>query len=471
MVIRNLLSKIDCRKILKEALSGGGEFADIFLEIKQTTSVIMEDNKIEEVLTGIEQGAGVRVISDYKTLYAYTNAITEKDLFLVASILKQAVKAKRGDVVLNLSKSIISGKGEVEKHPETVSPLKKVEIVKDTNEWIPKGDKRVRQVKIVYGDSVQEIGIVNSEGVSVTDERVNTMFIVQIVAVKNGVIQTGYEPVGGSVGFELFDSNSTKEVARKALDRALMMLEAPKAPGGEMPVVLSSEAGGTMIHEAVGHGLEADFNHAKISVYYDKIGSLIASPLVTVVDDSTLSKKRGSFRFDDEGVSAQRTVLIENGVLKNFLYDRLIAMKDGKSSTGNGRRQSYRFKPIPRMTITLIAPGKDKPEEIISQTDNGLFVRKMGGGQVNPTNGEFVFEVSEGYLIENGKITHPVRGATLAGNGPQVLKDIDMVGNDLGFAIGTCGKDGQGVPVSDAQPTLRIKKLIVGGEGNPPWKG
>lgn len=469
-MMSEILAKINCERVLKEALAGGGEFADIFLETKQTTSIIMEDNKIEEVLTGFEQGAGIRVISDFKTFYAYTNNLSEKDLFQVASALKQAVGSGKSSVAIDLSKTILNGTGEIKKHPESIATDIKVEVVKSSNEWIPKGEKRIRQAKIVYGDSVQQIGIVNSEGMVVIDERVNTIFLVQIVAGKDGIIQTGYEPVGGAIGFELFDSVSTKDIAGKALERAFLMLEAPKAPGGEMPVVLSSEAGGTMVHEAVGHGLEGDFNHAKISVYSDKIGSLIASPLVTVVDDSTIPEKRGSFRFDDEGVKAQKTVLIENGVLKNFLYDRLTAMKDGKVSTGNGRRQSFRYKPIPRMTNTMIISGKHEPKAIISQTENGLFVRKMGGGQVNPTNGEFVFEVSEGYLIENGKITTPVRGATLAGNGPQVLKDIDMVGNDLGFAIGTCGKDGQGAPVSDAQPTLRIKKLVVGGEGKPPWK-
>ena len=469
-MIKNLLSKIDCGRILKEALSQGGEFAEIFLENKLTTSVVMEDNRIEDVLTGFEQGAGIRVIFGHKTAYSYTNTVTERELFHAASMLKHAIKIGKGYISLDLSKPGENGKGEIEKHPGSVISLRKVEIVKETSEWIPKEDKRIRQVKIVYGDSVQEVGIANSEGTVVTDERVNTIFLVQIVASQDGVFQTGYEPVGGSIGFELFDSVSTKNIAAKALERALMMLEAPKAPGGEMPVVISNEAGGTMIHEAVGHGLEADFTNARISVYSDKIGSLIASPLVTVMDDPSLPKKRGSFRFDDEGVKASCTVLIDKGVLKNFLYDRLTAMKDGRNPTGNGRRQSYRFKPIPRMTNTFIAPGKNEPKDIISQTDNGLFVKKMGGGQVNPVNGDFVFEVSEGYLIEKGKITTPVRGATLAGNGPQVLKDIDMVGKDHGFAIGTCGKDGQGVPVSDAQPTLRIKKLIVGGEGAPPWK-
>jgi len=242
-----------------------------------------------------------------------------------------------------------------------------------------------------------------------------------------------------------------------------MMLSARKAPGGRMPVVLSSEAGGTMVHEAVGHGLEADLAQNGLSVYTDKIGQEIASPLVTVIDDATMPGRRGSFRFDDEGIEAQKTVLVEKGVLKGFMYDRLTAMKAGAVSTGNGRRDSYQSRPITRMTNTMIAPGDMDPASIIRACDKGLLVKKMGGGQVNTVNGDFVFEINEGYMIEKGEVGEPVRGATLVGNGPDVLKNITMVGSDLGFSIGTCGKDGQGAPVSDAQPTLFISDIVVGG--------
>jgi len=218
-----------------------------------------------------------------------------------------------------------------------------------------------------------------------------------------------------------------------------------------------------MIHEAVGHGLEADLAGKLLSVYSGKIGQKVASDLITVLDDSTLPGRRGSFVFDDEGTPSQRTVLVENGILVDFMYDRLCALKESKQSTGNGRRESYRFKPIPRMTNTMIAPGAMNPEDIIASVSHGLLVKKMGGGQVNTVNGQFVFEVSEGYMIEDGKIAGPVRGAILTGKGPDVLSEIDMVGNDLGFGIGTCGKDGQGVPVADAQPTLRIPQITVGG--------
>jgi TldD protein len=242
------------------------------------------------------------------------------------------------------------------------------------------------------------------------------------------------------------------------------MLGARRAPGGNMPVVLSSEAGGTMIHEAVGHGLEADLALQNLSVYSGKIGEKVASSIITVLDDGTIPYKRGSGFFDEEGSPTEKTVLVEKGVLKGYMYDRLSAMKAGAKSTGNGRRESYHFRPIPRMTNTMIAPGLSDPKEIVKSLDKGLYVKKMGGGQVNTVNGDFVFEVTEGYLIENGEVGEPVRGATLTGNGPEVLNKIDMVATDLGYGIGTCGKDGQGVPVGDAQPTLRIPEIVVGGD-------
>jgi TldD protein len=240
-----------------------------------------------------------------------------------------------------------------------------------------------------------------------------------------------------------------------------------------MPVVIAAEAGGTMVHEAVGHGLEADLACNGLSVYQGKIGQQVASPLVTVLDDGTMAGKRGSYAFDDEGTPSQRNVLIENGVLKGYLVDRLSAMKFDLMATGNGRRESFRHKPIVRMTNTIIAPGKDDPASILRDTTHGIYVKAMGGGQVNTLTGDFVFAVTEGYLIQNGKLGAPIRGATLVGNGPKVLSIVDRVGNDLGFSTGTCGKDGQGAPVTDAQPTLRIPELTVGGEVpmTDYWKG
>ncbi|HUO78145.1 MAG TPA: metallopeptidase TldD-related protein, partial [Thermodesulfovibrionales bacterium] len=244
----------------------------------------------------------------------------------------------------------------------------------------------------------------------------------------------------------------------------VMMLRAGRAVGGRMPVVISSEAGGTMIHEAIGHGLEADLAQHGLSVYSNKLGQEVASRLVTVIDDATLPHKRGSYLFDDEGTPSRRTVLVDKGILSGYLYDQLSAMHDGVKSTGNGRRESYQHRPIPRMSNTFIAPGEASPEAVVKSTWNGLFVKKMGGGQVNTVTGDFVFDVQEGYTIESGTIGEPVREATLTGNGPSILRSIDMIASDLGFSIGTCGKDSQGVPVSDAMPTLRISEMVVGGE-------
>lgn len=272
-------------------------------------------------------------------------------------------------------------------------------------------------------------------------------------------------PLGGTMGMEIFSEDKAVKVAQTATQRALRFLDADMAPAGTMPVVLAAEAGGTMVHEAVGHGLEADLAREGLSVYQNKLGQKVAGSLMTVLDDPTLPGKRGSFQFDDEGTPAVRNVLIEKGVLKNYMYNRLYAMKDGVPSTGNGRRESYKHRPICRMTNTMIAPGSNDPEEILKSVPKGLLVKRMGSGQVDTVNGEFVFEVSEGYLIKNGAVDRPVRGATLTGNGPQILNTIDKVGNDLGYGIGTCGKEGQGVPVADAQPTIRIPEIIVGGSG------
>lgn len=459
-----MLDQFDIPKILKTSLKNGGDFADIFYEHVQPTSIVCEDGKIEKIISGIEVGVGLRVIYHTKTAYAYTNQLSNDGLFALADAVSSACQGEvfKKDISLVRKNPEISH--SIKKLPQEISIDEKVALVKRASEVARSWDKRVRQVKVVYVDSVRKIAVANTEGGLVSEQRNTIMFLVQVVVAENDIIQTGYEPIGGVIGFELFDEHPPEKVAEIASTRALKMLQARKAPGGRMTVVLSSEAGGTMIHEAIGHGLEADLAQAGLSVYSGRIGEEIASPLVTVVDDATLANKRGSYSFDDEGVAAQRTILVEQGVLKGYLYDRLTAIKDNSRSTGNGRRESYQCRPIPRMSNTLILPGQMSPEEIVRATPKGLFVKKMGGGQVNTVNGDFVFEVSEGYLIENGDIGEAVRGATLTGNGPKLLKEIDLVGNDLGFGIGTCGKDGQGVPVADAQPTLRIPEIIVGGE-------
>ena len=459
-----MIAEVDFSKILKQALKRGGDFAELFLEKTSTCSIVCEDDRIERIITGTDAGVGLRVIFDHKTSYGYCNALSQKGLEELANSVSSAVGAKAEPVDIQLATKPSSSSLEVRLLPDGIPMSQKVSMVEKANQRARSRDQRVRQVKVVYGDYNQKVTVANSKDVFVEDNRIGTIFLVQVVSVQDGITQTGYEPVGGSIGFELFDAYSPEQVADIAANRSLLMLEAREAPMGRMPVVLSSEAGGTMIHEAIGHGLEADLVQQGLSVYADRVGEEIASPLVTVVDDSTLPQKRGSFSFDDEGTPSRRTTLVDKGILQGYLFDRLTAGKGGVQSTGNGRRESYHYKPVPRMTNTFIAPGSSNPGEIIRSTHKGLFVKKMGGGQVDTVNGNFVFEVSEGYLIVNGQVEDPVRGATLTGNGPDILKQIDMVGNDLGFTIGTCGKEGQGVPVASGQPTLRIPEIVVGGK-------
>lgn len=458
-----MLDKKDLCEILEVALSRGGDFAEIYLEEKKTTSIACEDDKIERVVSGTDIGAGIRVIMGENTLYAYTNDLSKEGLKEVAELVSRAVQGRNRDLNLDLRKIKPELDFPIVKRPDEEAIDDKVEVVQKANKTARSIDERIKQVTVGYGDVIQKVTIANSLGNIVEDERIRTRLVVNAVAAEGNVIQTGYEAIGGFAGFEYLEEKSPEDLARQAAERALLMLQAKPAPAGKMPVVMSGEAGGTMVHEACGHGLEADLVQKKLSVYAGKEGQQVASELVTVVDDATLQGKYGSFRFDDEGNPAEKTVLIENGILKGYMYDYLTAKKAGCKSTGNGRRESYQARPLPRMTNTMIAPGKSKAEDIIKDTKKGLFVKKMGGGQVNTTTGDFVFDVTEGYLIEDGKITSPVRGATLTGNGPEALKIVDAVGRDLGFAIGTCGKDGQGVPVSDAQPTIRIPELIVGG--------
>ena len=450
-------------RLIRETLSRGGEYADVFVEHRTQTSVVLEDNRIEKVITGEEEGVGIRLIHKGKTAYAFSNDLSQGALLQAARETSKAAAAGATDAPIDLRPIRPPAAFATGIPPSTVSIDRKIRLVRDANRAARQVDDKIKQVTAIYRDSVQKLQIANSEGFLAEDDRVYTTGVVQVIAVHGDVIQTGYETVGGLMGFELFDGVGLDRTGLQAAKRAVMMLRAGKAPGGRMPVVISSNAGGTLIHEAIGHGLEADLARQKLSVFSDKIGTKVASCLITVVDDSTLPGKRGSYRFDDEGTPSQRTVLVDKGILQSYMYDRLSSMKEGCRSTGNGRRESYRHRPIPRMSNTFIAEGGLSPEEVLRSLQKGLFVEKMGGGQVNTVTGDFVFDVQEGYLIENGMKGEPVRGATLTGNGPEVLQSVDMVADDLGFSIGTCGKDSQGVPVSDAMPTIRIPEIVVGG--------
>jgi TldD protein len=456
-------------RILKRILSGGGDYADIFIEDRRSSFVQLEGGRIEKAVTGSVSGIGIRLVSAGKTAYAYSNDYSETSLNELADVVRGAVRkdsvdAQGTDGVFNLVRKYPEFRPDVKVYPAAVPMPARIAMMRKGDDIARKFSDAIKQVNISYRDAEQRVRVISSEGFIAMDERIYTTAMVQVIAARNGVIQSGYESEGGMSGLELFDKMPLSDMAYKAAERAVRMLDARRAPGGRMPVVISSEAGGTMIHEAIGHGLEADLAQKGLSVYSGKIGQRVASSLITVIDDATLPGKRGSFAFDDEGVVSQRNILVRDGILESYLYDKVTAMTDGVVSTGNGRRESYASKPIPRMSNTFIAPGHTDPSEITTSVQRGLLVRKMGGGQVNTVTGDFVFDVQEGYLIENGEIGELVRGATLTGCGPEILNSIDLVGSDLGFSVGTCGKDGQGVPVSDALPTLRIKEIVVGGK-------
>jgi len=456
-----LFGKDVLEEVLGVALARGGSFADLFIEERQSTLIALEDSRVERVQIGRDCGAGVRVLSGESTAYAYTNDLSREGLLQAAATAARALNLGREAVVRTLRPETAPQPVE-----EEVALEEKVAAVTAADKAARAVGGAVRQVLVGYGDVAQRVTVANSEGVFVEEERHRLRFTVNVVAAEGDVIQTGFEAVGSTAPFAAtFKERPPEEVAEIAAQRAVALVHAPPAPAGRMTVVLAGEAGGTMVHEACGHGLEADLVQKGLSVYGGKKGALVAAETVTVIDDATLPGKYGSYRFDDEGVKARPVVLIEDGYLKDYLYDRRSSGRDGRESNGHGRRESYQHKPIPRMANTYIKPGKTPPEEIIREVKKGFLVKKMGGGQVNTTNGDFVFEVAEGYLIEDGDVGPLVRGATLTGNGPEVLREVTLVGRDLGFTVGTCGKDGQGVPVSDAQPTLLVPELIVGGTG------
>ena len=456
-----MYSDSEIKKVLNQALSRGGEFSEIFVEKNATQSLVCEDNKLEKIRSGYDQGAAIRVIVGSQTAYGYSNDLSYNSLMQVAEAVSQAVSAQKHAMDIDLRKPEANFH-PVAQLPQQISVSKKAETVMAANDAARSMSGDIKQVTASYADAHQEVSIFNSLGLRVSDRRVRTRFAVNCIAARDGVIQTGSEAPGGHVGFEFFSSTQPVDIATTAAKRALLALNAKPAPAGEFTVVLAGEAGGTMVHEACGHALEGDFIYKKTSIFSDSLGKKVVSPLVTVVDDGTLSGHFGTLGYDDEGTPTQKNTLIENGVIKKFMCDRISANMLGVIPTGNGRRESYRNRPVPRMTNTYIAAGSTRSAEILASVKDGIFVKKMGGGQVDITNGDFVFEVTEGYRIRNGVLSEPLRGATLVGNGPQVLSIVDMVGDDLHFIPGMCGKYDT-APVTDGQPTLRIPKITVGG--------
>jgi len=450
------------KKALNKALSRGGDFAEIFLEKSKSNSILLEDNRIEKVKSDYDQGVAVRVIAGEQTAYGYTNDLSEEKLMQTAQAVSESLAMGKKDAEINLTQQQPVRVQTIQDAPEKTSIAQKAKFLNTANDTARKFDSRIKQVSVRYGDTTQDIFIANSDGLKAADTRTRIRMYVECVASHQQTVQTGMEAPGAHAGLEFFNLNSAEAIASTAARRAILNLSARPAPAGTFMVVLAGEAGGTLVHEACGHALEADFIYKKTSIFTNKIGKQVVSPLVTVIDDGTLPGYFGTLGYDDEGTRTNKNILIENGIIKKFMNDRLSAKILNVLPTGNGRRESYRNKPVPRMTNTYIAAGNSKPEDIVASVQDGILVKKMGGGQVDITNGDFVFEVTEGYLIKNGKVTDPIRGATLVGNGPQTLGLVDMVGNDLSFIPGICGKY-DSAPVTDGLPTLRIKELVVGG--------
>jgi len=369
-----------------------------------------------------------------------------------------------GPKVVALSRRDVRPVSPVETFPDTVAKAAKVELLLRANDAARSAGGAIVQVSAGYGDSRKRILVANSEGLLASDDQVRTLFRVSAVASGDAGMQTGYESIGNTIGFELFDRYAVDDLARTAAQRALTKLNARPAPSGQVPVVIKRGSGGVLFHEACGHGLEADLVGKGASVFKGRVGELVAAPWITLVDDGTMAAEWGAIAIDDEGHAGQRNVLIQDGVLTDYMWDYLRSRKEGRAPSGNGRRQSYQHLPMVRMTNTFVLNGQEEPEDIVKATERGVYVAQLGGGQVNTATGDFVFGMTEAYMIENGELTDPIREGNLIGNGPQVLQDIDLLANDFAMGNpGTCGKDGQGVPVGDGQPTLRVKALTIGG--------
>lgn len=450
---------------ISAALGQGAEFAELFAEDVKRSSVHLDDGRIENLASGRDRGVGIRVISGESTGFAHTANLTEKGLTAAAKAAADAARtsgsSSTGSPELEFSEADVAA---VAVRPGDIDKETKVELLQRANDIARSSGEAISQVSARYADNRRRILVANSDGVLTGDDQTRTMFSISCVASGDAGLQTGSESIGLSMGFELFERYDVEELARRAAKRALTKLEARPAPSGTLPVVIGPGSGGVLFHEACGHGLEADLVKKGASAFAGKMGELVASPLVTLIDDGTMSDEWGRYAIDDEGNPARRNVLIEDGVLVDYLWDGLRAKAEGRPSSGNGRRQSYRHLPMVRMTNTYLAGGQTDPADIIGSVDHGVYVARLGGGQVNTASGDFVFGMVEAYMIEDGKLGAPLREGQLIGNGPKVLQQIEAVGNDFEMGPpGTCGKDGQGVPVGDGVPTLKVQELTIGG--------
>src|SRR5437588_1982007 len=461
------ITETDLHRYLSEALSAGGDYADLYFEYLATSNISIDEGMVKSAVQGVSLGVGVRVISGERTGYAYSGDLNPEKIGKAARVAACIAKGPSRIEKTGFEEARRRNLYPVLTAPTETSLDERVELVKRADTAGRAYDPRVFQIQAMYVDSLRHVMVATSDGMLSFDRQPMTRLSVAALARNgNGVPQRGYSGGGGRVALEFFLNEKTPDYfAREAARQAIVQVDAVAAPAGEMTVVLGPGWPGILLHEAVGHGLEADFNRKGVSAFAGRIGQLVASPLCTVIDDGTIQNRRGSLNVDDEGVPTQQNVLIEKGVLRGYLYDKLSSRLLRSRTTGNGRRESYQHIPMPRMTNTFMLAGESDPADIIRSTPRGLYCATFGGGQVDLTRCNFVFSASESYLIEDGHITRPVRGATLIGNGPEALKYVSMVGNDLRLdqGIGICGKEGQSVPVGVGIPTVRIDRMTVGG--------
>jgi TldD protein len=458
------LTRKDAENIISETLNKCDD-GELYLEDSKSESILLDDNKIKSSSYSSDLGFGFRAISEEIVAYSHSNEISKDALNQSSKNLQSTLKSSKGTYNHEIPKTNKNFYNDI--NPIEEKDLNsKLEVLNKVNDYLRSKDSNVKQVTSSFSGEQKSIEIIRLGGQSITDVRPLVRFNVSVMLEKNGRKETGVYGIGGRQSYDSYlDNENWKNVCDEAYRIASVNLESKPAPAGEMKVVLGPGWPAILIHEAIGHGLEGDFNRKKTSAFHNLMGQRVASEGVTIVDDGTIDKRRGSLTIDDEGTPTERTVLIENGILKNFMQDRLNARLMKTKSTGNGRRESYKHVVLPRMRNTMMLSGKNTQDEMISSVDKGIFAVSFGGGQVDITSGKFVFNCTEAYEIIDGKIGSPIKGATLIGDGPSILKEVSMVGNDMMLdpGIGTCGKAGQGVPVGVAQPSILIEKMTVGG--------
>lgn len=458
-----MLSREVAQRVLGRCLITGGDFAEIFEEDTINNTIGILNGKVENSVGGRSYGIGIRIFKGLKSVYAYTNNNSLSSLLNVAYKAALALGEAKEEKNIVLDCTTIKNSHPIIHMPSSIDINKKIGVMKIAYNAAKDYSSEISQVGVNYIDKEQNVLIANTEGLYVEDKRVRTRLAINSVASLNGENQTGFEGPGAHMGFELFNHINPEYYGKEASRIAYTMLHAKNCPAGKMTVAIDNGFGGVIFHEACGHSLEATAVAKGNSVFTGKLGEQIASTKVTAIDDGTIPNAWGSLNIDDEGNKTQKNVLIENGILKSYMIDKLNARRMGMKVTGSGRRQSYKYAPTSRMTNTYIANGEDSPEEIIKSIKDGLYAKKMGGGSVNPVTGEFNFAVSEGYIVKNGEIQEPVRGASLIGKGSEILMNIDMVGNNMTQGQGMCGSSSGSIPTNVGQPMIRVSEITVGG--------